>query len=65
MDPKEIADYLLEAGLKRDHVWGLLNLTKTNLESGLRKLKRKDLIPKVLELAPSRPTEKIGFNKVK
>jgi hypothetical protein len=65
LDPKEITDYLLEAGLERDHVWGLLNLTKTNLESGLRKLRRKDLIPKVLELAPSKPTEKIGFNKVK
>jgi hypothetical protein len=65
LDPKEITDYLLEAGLERDHVWGLLNLTKTNLETGLRKLRRKDLIPEVLELAQSKPTEKIGFNKVK
>src|SRR5512135_1734041 len=54
LDPKEITDYLLEVGLERDHVWGLLNLTKTNLESGLRKLRRKDLIPKVLELVPSK-----------
>jgi hypothetical protein len=46
LDPKEVTEYLLEAGLERDHVWGLLNLTKTNLESGLRKLRRKDLIPR-------------------
>jgi hypothetical protein len=66
LDPKAITDYLLnEGGLETDQAWGLLNLTKTSLESGLRKLKRKDLIPKVLELAPSKPTEKIGFNKVK
>jgi hypothetical protein len=66
LDPKAITDYLLnEGGLEADQAWGLLNLTKTGLESGLRKLRRKDLIPKVLELAPSKPTEKIGFNKVK
>jgi hypothetical protein len=66
LDPKEITDYLLnEGGLETDQAWGLLNLTKTGLESGLRKLRRKDLIPKVLELAPNKPTEKIGFNKVK
>jgi hypothetical protein len=66
LDPKEITDFLLnEGGLETDQAWGLLNLTKTNLESGLRKLRRKDLIPKVLELAPSKPIEKIGFNKVK
>jgi hypothetical protein len=66
LDPKAITDYLLnEGGLETDQAWGLLNLSKTSLESGLRKLRRKDLIPKVLELAPSKPTEKIGFNKVK
>jgi hypothetical protein len=66
LDPKAITDYLLnEGGLDTDQAWGLLNLTKTNLESGLRKLRRKDLIPKILELALSKPTEKIGFNKVK
>jgi hypothetical protein len=66
LDPKAITDYLLnEGGLETDQAWGLLNLTKTNLESGLRKLRRKDLIHKVLELAPRKSTEKIGFNKVK
>jgi hypothetical protein len=66
LDPQEITDFLLnEGGLEVGQVWGLLNLTKTNLESCLRKLRRKDLIPKILELAPSRPTERIGFNKVK
>ena len=66
LDPKEITDYLLnDAGLENDQAWGLLNLTKTNLERGLKKLRRKDLIPKVLELAPSKPTESIQFCKVK
>ncbi len=54
-----------EGGLEQGQVWGLLNLTKTNLETGLRKLRCKDLIPQILMLAPSKPTERIGFNKVK
>jgi hypothetical protein len=65
LDPQKVTTILLNAGLSREEVWPILSMTKTNLETGLRKLKRKDLIPQVLALAPSKPTERIGFNKVR
>ena len=48
-----------------DQVWGLLNLTKTSLERGLKKLKRKDLLDEILAAAPSKDVEKVGFSKRK
>jgi hypothetical protein len=65
LDPREITEKLLGEGLEVDQVWGLLNLTKTNLERGLKKLKRKDLLEHILAGAPCKPTEKIQFSKVK
>jgi hypothetical protein len=65
LDPKTVVEFLLKEGLDREAVWPLLGITKTGLERGLKKLRRQDLIPQVLALAPSKSTEKIGFNKVK
>jgi len=65
LDPREVTEGLLDKGLEVDQVWGLLGLTKTSLERGLKKLKRKDLLDAILAAAPSKETEKIGFHKVK
>lgn len=65
LDPKEITEKLLGEGLEVGQVWGLLNLTKTGLERGLKKLKRKDLLDAILAGAPSKQMEKVGFSKVK
>lgn len=65
LDPRGVTEHLLGEGLEVDQVWGLLNLTKTNLERGLKKLRRKDLLDAILAGAPSKETEKIGFSKVK
>jgi len=65
LDPNMVVEFLLNEGLEREAIWPLLGITKTGLERGLKKLQRKDLIPQVLALAPSKPTEKIGFSKVK
>jgi hypothetical protein len=65
LDPRGITEHLLGEGLEVDQVWGLLNLTKTNLERGLKRIKRKDLLDAILAGAPSTQTEKIGFSKRK
>jgi len=65
LDPREITEHLLGEGLEVDQVWGLLNLTKTSLERGLKKLKRKDLLEAILAGDPSKDVEKIGFSKRK
>jgi hypothetical protein len=65
LNPREITEKLLGEGLEVDQVWGLLNLTKTNLERGLKRLKKKDLLDAILAGAPSKETEKIGFSKRK
>lgn len=65
LDPQEITQELLDAGLDQTQVWPLLNLTKTSLERGLKKLKRQDLLAAILAAAPSKETEKIGFKKIK
>jgi hypothetical protein len=62
-DPQLVATTLLEAGLSREEVWSLLSITKTNLEKGLRKLKRRDLLETVLSTAASKDSEKIDFRK--
>jgi hypothetical protein len=65
LDPREITEHLLGEGLEVDQVWNLLNLTKTSLERGLKRLKRKDLLDAILAAAPSKETEKFGFSKRK
>lgn len=56
---------LLEAGLGREEVWSLLSVNKTNLEKGLRKLRRKDLIELALSTGTPRVSERIEFLKGK
>jgi len=64
LDPKIVAATLLEAGLSREEVWSLLSMTKTNLEKGLRKLQRRDLLELALSTAATKGSEKIDFRKV-
>jgi hypothetical protein len=64
LDPQKITTILLSAGLSREEVWSLLSLTKTNLEKGLRKLKRRDLLEQALSTATTKGSEKIDFRKV-
>ncbi|RJR31099.1 MAG: PD-(D/E)XK nuclease family protein [Desulfobacteraceae bacterium] len=63
LDPQKVTTILLNAGLSREEVWPLLSLTKTNLEKGLRKLKRRDLFEQALSTASARGSEKIDFRK--
>ncbi|MBM4275382.1 MAG: PD-(D/E)XK nuclease family protein [Deltaproteobacteria bacterium] len=64
-DPKLVITALLETGLSREEVWSLLSLNKTNLERGLGKLNRKDLINLALSLGNVKTLEKIEFHKAK
>jgi transcriptional regulator with XRE-family HTH domain len=63
LDPQAVTQQLLDAGLDQEQVWGLLGITKTSLERGLKKLKRKELIEQVLAQAESKVAEKIGWKK--
>jgi len=65
LNPKIVTTCLLEAGLDREEVWPLLSMTKTNLEKGLRKLRRKDLFELALSTGIGKRSEKIEFQKVK
>jgi len=64
LDPRLVAMTLLETGLNREEVWPLLSISKTNLENGLRKLKRRDLIDLVLSTGTAKVTERIEFRKL-
>jgi len=65
LDTRAVVQFLLEAGLDREAVWPLLNLTKTGLERGLKKLRRQDLLEQVLVNATAKMTERIDFRKAK
>jgi len=65
LDPRAVVQFLLEAGMEREAVWPLLNLTKTGLERGLKKLRRQDLLGQVLANATPKTTERIDFRKAK
>lgn len=65
LDPRAVVQFLLEAGLERETVWPLLNLTKTGLERGLKKLRRQELLGQVLANATAKTTERIDFRKAK
>jgi hypothetical protein len=62
-DPRQIVQTLLEAGLDREQIWPLLSITKTNLEKGLRKLRRRDLLEQVYSSTASKVSEKVDFRK--
>jgi hypothetical protein len=63
LDPQLVTLALLEAGLSREEVWPLLSISKTGLERGLRKLRRKDLIEVALSTGISKFSERIEFCK--
>ena len=63
LDPEQVTAVLLEAGLAREEVWPLLSITKTNLEKGLRKLRRGDLFDLVFSTAAIKVSEKVDFRK--
>lgn len=62
-DAQQIVRTLLDAGLDREEIWPLLSITKTNLEKGLRKLRRGDLIESVMPTAREKVSERIDFRK--
>jgi RecB family exonuclease len=63
LNAQAVVQVLLEAGLEKESIWPLLNLTKTSLEKGLKKFKRQDLLDQILSDAPSKTTERIDFHK--
>jgi len=63
LDAKTVVEFLLSEGLDRDAIWPLLNITKTNLERGLKKLRRQDLLETILSLSNTKTTERIDFKK--
>jgi hypothetical protein len=65
LDTQMVVQFLLEAGLEREAVWPLLNVTKTSLERGLKKLRRQELLGDILGQYQAKITEKIGFAKSK
>jgi hypothetical protein len=65
LDPQLVTATLLEAGLSREEVWPLLSVSKTNLERGLRRLRRKDLIDPALSAGTARKSERIEFQKAR
>jgi len=56
---RQIVQTLLDAGLDREKIWPLLSITKTNLEKGLRNLRRTDLIELVIPARKTKVSEKI------
>jgi hypothetical protein len=65
LDPQIVTTALLEAGLSREEVWPLLSVSKTNLEKGLGKLRRKDLLGAVLAGATIKVSGRIEFRKLR
>jgi len=65
LNPEMVTSKLLEAGLNRDAIWPLLSITKTNLDRGLRKIRRKELIEVAISTAIAKFSEKIEFQKAK
>jgi hypothetical protein len=74
LNPQEVTGYLLDKGVEREAVWGILSLTKDSLEKGLikagfkgrgKKAVRDGLMRDILAQAPVIEEEKIGFRKLK
>jgi CRISPR/Cas system-associated exonuclease Cas4 (RecB family) len=64
LDARTVVEFLLNEGLDREAVWPLLNITKTDLERGLKKLRRQDLLESILSLSNTKTTERIDFKKI-
>jgi hypothetical protein len=73
LDPELVTAYLLDRGVDRKAVWGVLNLSKDSLEKGLLKagfkgpLKRQrdGLMRDILAMTPIIEEKNIGFRKIK
>jgi hypothetical protein len=73
LDPEKVTGYLLDRGVDREAVWGVLNLSKDSLEKGLkkagfkgpRKRERDGLMRDILAMAPIIEEKNIGFRKIK
>jgi hypothetical protein len=63
LNTKTVVEFLLHEGLDRESVWPLLSITKTNLDKGLRKLRRKDLYEMLISKANAKVSEKVDFYK--
>ncbi|MBW1992692.1 MAG: PD-(D/E)XK nuclease family protein, partial [Deltaproteobacteria bacterium] len=63
LDTRAVVEFLLNEGLDREAIWPMLNLTKTSLERGLKKLRRHDLLEYILSLADRKVSERIDFRK--
>jgi hypothetical protein len=63
LDAQQVVQTLIEAGLSREEVWPLISITKTNLEKGLRKLRRGDLLELTLSAETIKVSEKVEFKK--
>jgi CRISPR/Cas system-associated exonuclease Cas4 (RecB family) len=63
LDTRAVVEFLLNEGLEREALWALLSITKTNLEKGLRKLRRGDLLEQILSTAKTKVSERIDFRK--
>jgi len=63
LDAKAVVEFLLQEGLEREAIWPLLTLTKTSLEKGLKKLRRRDLLELHIPTSKTKVSEKIDFRK--
>jgi hypothetical protein len=63
LDTKAVVEFLLSEGLEKEAVWALLSITKTNLEKGLRKLRRGDLFEQVMLTGITKVSERVDFRK--
>jgi CRISPR/Cas system-associated exonuclease Cas4 (RecB family) len=63
LDTRAVVEFLLQEGLDREAIWPLLNLTKTSLERGLKKLRRLDLLEQILTMSDCKTSERIDFRK--
>lgn len=64
LDAQAVVEQLLAAGLERDQIWPMLSISKTALERGLKKLKRRELLEEILAEALYKTTEKYDFRRV-
>ena len=62
-DAQAVATFLLEAGVGRAEVWGILSVTKTNLDRALRRVRRKDLLERIMATVAPKISERIDFRK--
>ena len=60
-----IATRLLEAGLSREEVWGILSISKNKLERFLKKVRRQDLLAEILARSLSKIGGRVGFTGIK